>query len=444
MHENDTPVEGEEATFVVFEDDADANDVADEAPVGDLEVDGVFVDDDDAAAADADDDDAADASDAIGDIAIDGEDADDEANILDKPLDDDEKVAKPLPWLPMLLALLGLAALAGALWFGLNYFKGGEFGNAATVNGKPITIARLNAEMSRIELGNPGVFEEGGYNRDEVRSQILDELINQELLRQKADEEGITIDDEKIDAELQMVKDQYGDKYEETLTQYGYTETELRDQIKMQLTLQALIDKLVPKDTVTDQMVKDYYEQNKAMFVEQAGKRVSHILFDTEDKATAEEVLAKLQAGEGDFAALAKEHSKDTGSAEGGGDLGWGSSDNYVPEFKDAVDKMEKGEMSELVQTEYGWHIIKITDTREEGTMPFDEVAEQIKAMLVNQEQSTLYQNLMTTLKEDAKIEILDPAVLAFREGATAATDGTGAGAQTTDDAAATGTETTE
>ena len=399
MHDNDTPVEVDEPTYVTFDDDNGSDDLIDSESKPKFGYE----------------------SDAIDRISIDGETSQaEDDSILDKPLDD-EKAKKPLPWLPMLLAMLALAALAGALYFGLQYFKGGDFGNAALVNGQPITMARLNAEMSRIELGNPGIFESGGYNRDEIRSQVLDELINQELLMQKAKEEGITIDDDAIEAELATVKEQYGDQYEATLEQYGYTESELRDQVKMQLTLQALIDKLVPKDTVTDAMVKEYYEKNKdTMFVEQAGKRVSHILFDVDDKATAEEVLAKLQAGEGDFAALATEHSKDTGSAQGGGDLGWGSSDNYVPEFKDAVDSMGKGEMSELVQTEYGWHIIKITDTREEGTIPFEDVADQIRSMLVNQEQSNLYQNLMTTLAEDAEIEILDSAVLAFREGASA------------------------
>jgi len=409
--------EHDESTYVLFEDDTD---VTDEIPADESEPDEASVDED---VADVSiDDEVDDGEDDSGDEdALDtSRDEDDEKNILDKPLDDDEepKIAKPLPWLPMLLAMLGLAALAGALWFGLNYFQGGEFGNAALVNGKPITIARLNAEMSRIELSNPGVFDGGGYNRDEIRSEVLNELINQELLMQKAADEGISIENDAIDAELQTVKEQYGDKYEETLTQYGYKESELRDQIRIQLTLQALIDQLVPKDTVTDEMVKKYYEENKeTMFVQEAGKRVSHILFGTDDKATAEEVLAKLRDGEGDFAELAKEHSKDTGSAQGGGDLGWGSSDNYVPEFKAAVDSMEKGEISDLVQTEYGWHIIKITDTREKGTVPLVDVADQIKSMLLNQEQSNLYQNLMATLTEDADIQILDPAVLAFREG---------------------------
>jgi parvulin-like peptidyl-prolyl isomerase len=410
MADNDTPREGEEATYVVFSDEDDtAAAPVDDTAVADIAQDAGY--DEDAHVR------------AVGDIHIDGEDADiddadEDAIILDKPLDDEPKVIKPLPWVPMLVALLGLAALAAALYFGLQYFQGEDFGNAALVNGQPITMARLNAEMSRIELGNPGVFESGGYDRDEVRSQVLDELINQELLMQKADAEGVTVSDEDIDAELDVVKQQYGDEYEATLEQYGYTETELRDQIRMQLTLQGLIDALVPKDTVTDAMVKQYYEDNKeTMFSEGAGKRVSHILFDPDDKDTAEQVLAQLQADDADFAALATEYSQDPGSAEGGGDLGWASSDNYVPEFKEAVDAMEKGEISDLVQTEYGWHIITITDTRDEGTVPFDDVADQIRSMLMNQEQSELYQNLMATLQNDAEIEILDPAVLAYREG---------------------------
>ena len=183
----------------------------------------------------------------------------------------------------------------------------------------------------------------------------------------------------------------------------------------MSILFQGLIDKLAPKDDITDAMAQEYYDENPDMFVEQAGKRVSHILFNTEDEALAQEVLAQLQDGTGDFAALATEYSQDAGSAANGGDLGWGSSEQYVTEFKEAVDAMEEGDLSDLVQTEYGWHIITITETREEGKMPFDEVREDIKTMLHGQEQSEIYQHLMDTLRNDAEIEILDPAVIAYR-----------------------------
>ena len=329
-----------------------------------------------------------------------------------------DKLAKPLPWLPLLIALLGLAALAGALYFGLQYFGGDDFGDAARVNGQAITMKRLNAEMARIELSNPGLFdaETGGIDKNMVRSQTLDELINQELILQKAAEEGITATDEEIDQEIEGIKAQYGDAYEETLVEYGFTEQDLRDQIKYSLLLQGLIENLVPRDAITDAMVKEYYDDNVDMFKEEAGKRVSHILFDIEDKATAEEVLAQIKDGSGDFAQLAEEYSQDPGSAQSGGDLGWASSDAYVPEFKEGVDALQKDEISELVQTEYGWHIIKITDTREEGIMTLADVEEDIRAMLLNQKQNEVYSTLMTTLREDAKIEILDEDVLAYRE----------------------------
>jgi foldase protein PrsA len=205
----------------------------------------------------------------------------------------------------------------------------GSSGDAARVNGVGITEARLNAEMERIELAQPGLFGEGSsVTQVEVRSQILDELINQELLYQKAEEEGIVVTDGEIENELNTIKEQYGDSYQSTLEQFNYTEQELRDQIKFSLMLTGLIESLVPKDSITDAEVKKFYDDNKdELFKEAAAKRVSHILFNIDDVETAQKVLAELQAGSSDFAKLAEEYSQDAGSAANGGDLNWASSD---------------------------------------------------------------------------------------------------------------------
>ncbi|MCL2818941.1 MAG: peptidylprolyl isomerase [Actinomycetia bacterium] len=401
--EIEAPVEGEEVVYEVYVDEA--------APIVDTDV------------VDVDDVDEVDLS-SIEQIDILGEEPDvslddiDEDDLVKLDLDQTDMPQKPLPWLPLLIAILGLAALAAGLYFGLQYFRGDEYGDAARVNGQSISIARLNAEMSRIEIAQPGYFDtaNGGVDKAMIRSQLLDDLINQELLLQKANEEGITVSDADVQEKVDETKAQLGDQYEETLTTYGYTEQDLRDQIKFSLLFEGLIDKLAPKDNITDAMVKEYYDDNIDMFTEEAGKRVSHILFAPEDQATAEEVLAQLKDGSGDFAALAKQYSQDPGSAENGGDLGWASSDAYVTEFKEAMDALELDQMSELVQTEYGWHILKVTETREKGVMDFDEVKEEISAMLHSQDQAEIYQTLMATLNADADIEILDPEVLQYRE----------------------------
>jgi len=365
---------------------------------------------------------------AFGDEILDDEEVGD-ADDVDAPKEKaatDEDSKRP-SWLIPLAAILGLIALIGALVFGLFYFVddfsfpgfgSSDFGDAARVNKGSVSKKRLNAEMTRLELSQPGIFDEanGGIDKDMVRSQKLDELINQELLLQKAKDEGISVTDEDIQSEFDALKAQFGDEFKTVLKDAGYTESELRESIMYQLMLTGLLDSLVPRDSITDAQVKAYYDDNAESFTEPAGKQISHILFDPEDKDKAEETLALLKSGGGDFAALATELSKDTGSAASGGDLGWGSSDTYVPEFKEAVDQLDKDELSELVQTQFGWHIIKVTDTREEGTVDFDKVKDDIKNMIYNQEMSTKYQDLITVLREDADIEILDAAVIAYRK----------------------------
>jgi len=401
---------GEVDDEIVEDDEADEDVVAGDEGVDDDEVDTVDYDDD-----------------AVSEDLIIDEDDDLDLDVID-PAADHETAAKNLPWLWPLIAMLAVAALAGGLYFALTGAEGslgGLFNNtggaAARVNGRAISQARLDAEMARIEIGQPGIFEDNGVDRNEVRSQVLDELVNQELLLQKAAEEGVTISDDEVDAEIEQFRAQLGDDYEATLAQYNYTEADIREEIRFSMIRMALMDKLAPKDLVTDAMIREFYEDNKDdMFVEEAGKRVSHILFSPDDEALAEEILAQIKGDDGaDFAELAIEYSQDSGSAENGGDLGWiaESSEAYVPEFKEAVDALSKGGISDLVQTTYGYHIVIITDEREESTIPFADVEEDITNMLFGQEQSTIFQNLMETLHSDAEIEILDKAVLDFRAG---------------------------
>ena len=134
----------------------------------------------------------------------------------------------------------------------------------------------------------------------------------------------------------------------------------LKLQIRNQLVTQKLIETLASDAKVSEADIQAYYDTNKAQFFQKEAKKASHILFKPEDKATAEKVLAEVKAG-GNFEALAKKYSVDTATASKGGDLGWPTS-AYVPEFEAALAKLSKGETSALVQSPYGWHIIRVTD----------------------------------------------------------------------------------
>jgi peptidyl-prolyl cis-trans isomerase C len=126
-----------------------------------------------------------------------------------------------------------------------------------------------------------------------------------------------------------------------------------------------------------------------------------HILVETEDQAKT--VLADLKKG-GDFAAIAKERSKDPGSKEKGGDLGFFSKDQMVPEFAEVAYKLDKGQLSDPVKTQFGWHIIKVEDKRKKQLPEFDKVKDQIQTFVQRRAQAELIQKL----RADAKIERLD------------------------------------
>ena len=137
--------------------------------------------------------------------------------------------------------------------------------------------------------------------------------------------------------------------------------------------------------------------------------RARHILVETEAKA--KDIFEKIAHGE-DFARMAKEFSKDTGSKEEGGDLGYFSRGQMVPQFEEAAFKLKPGEMSQPVQSQFGWHIIKLEDKRQRGAPPFDSIKERIINSLVHRKA----QEMTQTLRDNAKLEFIDPMLKAEAE----------------------------
>lgn len=282
---------------------------------------------------------------------------------------------------------------------------------AAIVNGEEISKAELEAQVNRLMEQSPEMFkgEEGESRLVEFKRQLLDNMINNVLVRQAAAERGIEVTDEEVNAQIDDLKAGFPteDDFNKALSDANLTVEDLKQQLRDQLATQRLMEELVGDDEVTDEEIAKYYEDNKAKFEEQSSTRASHILFDKDDKATAEKVLAEVKGGAA-FDELAKKHSKDAGSAAQGGDLGWSDPARpFVAEFQAALDKLEVGEISDLVETEYGWHIIKVDETRDERTKPLDEVRDQIEAAILQQRNTTAYQDFLAGVREKATIEIL-------------------------------------
>ncbi len=154
------------------------------------------------------------------------------------------------------------------------------------------------------------------------------------------------------------------------------------------------------KAAVTDEALHQTYNDAVKSMAGQEEVRARHILVETEDEAKA--ILEQLKGG-ADFATLAKEKSKDPGAAEGG-DLGYFTKDQMVPEFADVAYKMYPGQLSNPVKTQFGWHIIKLEDKRTKQPPEFDKVKDQIEAYLARKSQT----EFITKLRQSAKIERLD------------------------------------
>ena len=164
-----------------------------------------------------------------------------------------------------------------------------------------------------------------------------------------------------------------------------------------------IVEKILGKDIdITEDEMKEYFEENKESFNEEEQVKASHIL--VKDEKTAKEVIEKLNAGE-DFAELAKEYSTDEGSAEEGGDLGYFEYGDMVEEFSEAAFNLEEGEISEPVKSDYGYHIIKVTGKKEAKEATFEDHKEEIKTILFDNEINSKYQDWLDETKDKYKIK---------------------------------------
>lgn len=279
---------------------------------------------------------------------------------------------------------------------------------AARVNGEAIYKAELDQQVEKLKEMYPQMFEgaDGEGRLLEFRQQTLNSMINTILWQQAAEERGVTVTDAQVQKRIDELKAGFPEaaQFEQALEQSGMTLEELKDQVRNQILTEALIS---PASEVSEEDVREFYEANKAQFTEAAAIRASHILFNEADKALAESVLAQIRDG-ADFAELARQHSEDPASASGGGDLGWPAVP-YVPEFQQALEGLEINEISDLVQTQFGWHIIKAAERREERVRPLEEVTEQIEQSIIQQRNAEAYQVFLAELREKADIEILIP-----------------------------------
>jgi len=175
------------------------------------------------------------------------------------------------------------------------------------------------------------------------------------------------------------------------------------EELKKRLVVEAYLKKKVEEQAkVSDEELKKFYEENKAKFKTGDEVKASHILVKSEQEA--KDVLAQLKSG-GNFEDLAKKLSTD-GAASKGGDLGWFSKGSMIPEFEKVAFAMKEGQVSGIVKTKFGFHVIKLTGKRAAGERSFEDVKEQIKSSMLPGKQQEVFQKLKDDLKKSGKYTI--------------------------------------
>lgn len=260
----------------------------------------------------------------------------------------------------------------------------------AIINDKTITTKDLFSRLYKL-------------NGQQVLNQMIDEL----LVRQEGEKQGIKISNEEVKVEIERLKQQFKDEqaFNNQLSASGMSVEELREQIELQtLTKQLLIKE--KGIAVTDAEIKAYFEENTDKLKKPEQLRVSHILVETEREA--KDVLLALEAG-ADFSKLAKAKSIDTATKDKGGDTGFFTKGSILPEFESAAFNLKKaGDISGVVKTQLGYHIIRLEERKEPQPAGLtEEIKEKIKAVLLQQKIQTEMPGWIQELRNKAKIEIV-------------------------------------
>lgn len=340
---------------------------------------------------------------------------------------------------------LTCAAISAVLLSGCSFSKSGII----QVNDKMITKSQFDKALDK-ELNN-SMFKAFGGAGNFVKSddnfmyviykeKVVKELIVKSLLDSEIEKRGIKVTEEDIKSEMKSIIDKVGSKDElnKLLKSRGVSNDEFTDDLKTQIRIKKLINSL-SNIKISDAEAKKYYDLNPDKFKHPEQVRASHILISSdllqlirdiksknkdissadlnakvekiqaEQKIKAENILKEVNANPENFEKIARQKSEDKVSGERGGELGFFSKTDMVPEFSKAAFAMKPNTISkDLVKTSYGYHIIKVTDRIEAGTTPYAKVKEDIKFYLETQEQVKVLKNFTDGLMKTAKITYID------------------------------------
>lgn len=252
---------------------------------------------------------------------------------------------------------------------------------------------------------------------DDFYRQVLDQLISTKLLYQESQAQGTEVSPDEVNEQMQTLEQRTGGKeqLDQALAGQDMTRQELRQGLKEDLAINRYIEeKIAPAVTISEQEAKTFYEENKAQMQRPEQAKLRHILISASRDASEEEktaargkaadLLAQIREG-ADFAELATANSDDTQSAERGGDLGWVSRGQTVEPFENAAFALEPGATSEVVESPFGFHIIRLEEKRAAGTAPFADAREEIETYLKQRKLGEVINRKVEELEQKATVE---------------------------------------
>jgi peptidyl-prolyl cis-trans isomerase C len=287
----------------------------------------------------------------------------------------------------------------------------------AVVNGVVITNDQYSTEL---EIQRNRVAQQGAQLSDsqlaKLKKEVLDGLIEREMLYQESQKNGIKITEQEVDNQFATFRKHFSneDEYKDAIGKMNITENEIKEQITRGLAIRELIDRKITKNvSVTDEESKAFYDGNPQFFKQPEQVKASHILIKSDANASdseksearkkIEDIQQKLKEG-GDFAKLAEEYSEGPSKVKGG-DLGFFRRGQMVKPFEDAAFAMQPNEVSDIVETRFGYHLIKVYDRKPEQVLAYTEVKDKLTLHLKQQKVEKEASQYIEKLKKESKIE---------------------------------------
>jgi peptidyl-prolyl cis-trans isomerase SurA len=282
----------------------------------------------------------------------------------------------------------------------------------AKVNSEIITLSSVNERAELLKQK-----KQGSYNEEEILDEALNEIVEEKLQLQEAKKRGLVVDDSAVEAAVMNIEQKNG-LQEGQLAVMLESEGRSMESYKNHIRDQILLSKVVrfemgSRVNISERKIAKYYHKNQKDFWEPSKARVRHILILTEEGLSADKkkekyllaksILREVKGGR-DFSAAAKEYSEDISASEGG-DVGFVEKGKMVPEFENTVYRMKEGEISDIVETEYGFHIIKVDQVLAGRTLPLKVVKNKVQSILSKKKQKSVYEEWMNELRKSAFIE---------------------------------------